>query len=210
MQYILYNATKDKRLPGEFEYRDILFSRSSFGRILRMLLDTEWSGDKIAVLPVDKWEKDQKNLEKAGISRDPVDAPVQSIVFETFDASIPEYVYNTFLDTTTYVKYDTGSFYSVDKHERINRFDALIPLISIDPPTHLMETFYVEVNGLWAFEPLYATDVKPDGEDMSTKYDVENFYRGFKDNVIRHKINGQIIPDGGLWVGDMISLIEEE
>ena len=204
MQYILYNATKNVRLPGEFEYQDVLFTRSSFGRILRMLLDTEWREDRIAILPTDKWEADRANLEKAGITHDPVDAPLQNIVFNTFEASIPKFV----ACDSDYIEFDTGTVYGVNQNKTINRFDALVPLISIDPPPHLMETFYVEMNGLWAFKPLHAEFSKPDGEDLSGKYDIENFYRNFTNDIIRKKINDIEIPKNGLWVGDLIELIE--
>lgn len=205
MKYFVYNATKNVRLPGEFEYRDALFSRSSLGRILRMLLDTEWAGDRIAIMPTDKWEADKDNLLKAGIKSDPLEADIQSIVFMTYNSTLPEYV----CTDDAYVKFNAGSIYNVDRDHRIDRFDTLIPLITIDPPEHLYETYYVDINGKWVFEPLHMRHVNPETEDLSAKYDIETFYKDYPDELINRNLSkfGEI-SDDGLWVGDLIGVLE--
>ena len=197
----MYNASKDVRLPGEFEYRSLLFSRFSMGRILRMLLDSVWSGDRIAILPVDKWEADRGNLEKAGITHDPVNSEIQSIAFPTNSAETPRVVKTK----DAYIEYNKGSVYNVSRN--IDRFDTLVPLISIDPP--FIETFYTEVNGKWAFVPLIADNEVPETEDLSSHFDVEGFYRNYPDKDILEAVRDEEIPETGLWVGDIIGLMEE-
>jgi hypothetical protein len=207
LQYIVYNLTKKKRLPGEFEYKEILFSRNSLGRIIRMLLDEEWAGDKIAILPVDKWEADKGSLIKAGITRDPVKAEVQSIVFCTETAHIKPFI----VAEDSFIGFNNGSVYEVEKSKRIDRFDALIPLISVDPPEHLYERYYLDMNGKWAFVPLHMSTEAPENkEDISWKYDIENFFRTYPDEAILEKVAEEDIPDDGFWIGDLIGLFEEE
>ena len=188
MKYTVYNRTKNKRL-GEFEYRDVLFTRHSLGRILRMLLDTEWRGDKIAIVPV---------AEAKG--------EFQDIIFPTSSPTIKNYVESD----NSYIKYNTGSLYGVNKNREIERFDDLIPLISLKAPEEFVEKYNVDINGKWAFKPLVVTNDKPENKkDLSNQYDPENFYHNFPNADVEELIRGQVIPDGGIWIVDLIFLNED-
>ena len=177
------------------------------GRILRMLLNEVWKGDKLAIIPADEWDRNREVLEEAGIKSDPAKAEMQSLAFPTITPFTPKFVMTA--DMTEYVEYNKGSVYNVDNQLLIDRFDTLIPLITVDIPDHLREPYY-HTDGKWAFVPLEAYDVKPNGEDLSYMYDVESFYRVYDDAEIRRNVNPEEVPKDGMLVGDLIAIFEAE
>jgi hypothetical protein len=185
MKYVIYNKDQNKRLAGEYEYRDLLFTKSSAGRILRMLLQKEWEGDCIAIVP-----ETYDDLENAEI---------QNVIFDVGEATTGSFL----ICGEEYIEYNTGSFYEFTADREIKRYDDLIPRITVDGPVYEKMTINY---GRWLDLPLFVTDKEPQTlENTSNMFDLEGFYANPSDEETYWLFRKENVPDDGFWVADLLS-----
>ena len=184
---VAYNDfRKEKILLGDTWHDVVLVNQGAGHKIRQAIANCDWTCCSVMDEHMEQVYKDAKTIEPFG--------------------AVADYYYHD----REYVESERGAFYEITREGEIKRFDTMVLLLAKGLPDELCEPFYFFLHGWWADKRIYPLPYEPHGKNVTYDYDIESFYVSESDWEIQHLCRNVDVPEEGLWVGDILGLIDEE